>query len=237
MGRADLHVHTVYSDGMMSAEMLVNLAVSDPGLDVIAVTDHDTMVGYHVARDYLDSMPEFQNDLEIIAGEEISTLDGHVLGLWLDQDIPPGMSAEETVAAIHEQGGVAVAAHPFTMWLRFIGLKGVGRLISDLPFDAVEIRNSNPSEIGGNTWTRIHNRVLGRRLPEVGGSDCHFLSVLGLTGTVFPGRTAQDLRRAIEEGATGAYGSAWTVELAGYIRDRLRLKKVLQERGTTLHFL
>jgi predicted metal-dependent phosphoesterase TrpH len=237
MGRADLHVHTVYSDGMMSAEMLVNLAVADPNLDIIAVTDHDTMVGYHVASDYLEAMPEFQGSLELIPGEEISTRDGHVLGLWLEHEIPPGLSASETVEAIHEQGGVAVAAHPFTVWLQFIGLKGVGRLIAELPFDAVEIRNSNPSEIGGNTWTRLFNRLFGRRLPEVGGSDCHFLSVLGQTGTVFPGRSADDLRRAIDAGTTAAYGSAWTVELAGYIRDRKRLRSVLEERGITLHFL
>ncbi len=235
--RADLHLHTVYSDGMCSPEMLINLVAAEGRLRVIAITDHDTMAGSFVARDYLERFPELAEHLEIVPGVEISSRDGHILGLWMERDVPRGLSAAETVAAIHEQGAIAVAAHPFTFALRLLGLKGVGTTIRTVPFDAVEVRNSNPTEIGGNSFTRLFNRRFGQRLPEVGGSDGHFLSVVGRTGTLFPGKTAADLRHAIVTGRTRPYGTAWTWHLVGYLRDRRRLARVLRERGITLHFL
>ena len=235
--RADLHVHTVYSDGMCSPEMLVNLVAAEGKLRVLAITDHDTLAGTWVARDHLERYPELARHLELVSGVEVSSREGHILGLWVERDVPRGLSAAETVAAIHEQGGLAIAAHPFTFALRLLGLKGVGAAIRSVPFDAVEVRNSNPTEIGGNSFTRFYNRWYGRRLPEVGGSDGHFLSVIGRTGTAFPGETAEDLRRAILAGRTSPFGTAWTWHLAGYLRDRRRLAQVLRDRGITLHFL
>lgn len=234
---ADLHLHTVYSDGMCSPEMLINAVVAEGRLRVIAITDHDTLAGNWVARDHLERFPELGEHLELIPGVEVSSRDGHILGLWVESDVPKGLSAADTVAAIHAQGGVAIAAHPFTFALRLLGLKGVGRLIATVPFDAVEVANSNPTEIGGNTCTLLYNRALGRRLPEVGGSDAHFLSVVGRTGTRFPGTKASDLRNAITSGTTRSFGSPWTWHLASYLRDRSRLHRVLRERGISLHFL
>ena len=234
---ADLHLHTVYSDGMCSPEMLINAVAAEGRLRVIAITDHDTLAGNWVARHHLERFPELGEHLELIPGVEVSSREGHILGLWVERDIPPGLSAGETVAAIHAQGGIAIAAHPFTFALRLLGLKGVGRAIASVPFDAVEVCNSNPTEIGGNTCTRLFNRRLGQRLPEVGGSDAHFLSVVGRTGTRFAGSTASDLRQAIAAGTTCAFGNPWTWHLAGYLRDRRRLRRVLRERGISLHFL
>lgn len=75
---------------------------------------------------------------EIVIGSEVSSRDGHVLALFVTCDIRPGMSAEATIGAIHEQGGLAVAAHPYSL------AEGVGDLAPLLPFDGVEILNGSP---------------------------------------------------------------------------------------------
>jgi hypothetical protein len=77
---ADLHLHTVYSDGMCSPEMLINAVVAEGRLRVIAITDHDTLAGNWVARDHLERFPELGERLELISGVEVSSRDGHILG-------------------------------------------------------------------------------------------------------------------------------------------------------------
>lgn len=113
---ADLHVHTTWSDGDDLEKVL--LSAVDKGLDAIAITDHDEIGGALLARRIVH---ERRLPLAIIPGIEISSKHGHIGGLFLTQKIPAGMSAQETVKAIHELGGVAVAHHPFTpRFLEFI---------------------------------------------------------------------------------------------------------------------
>ena len=78
--RIDLHAHTTCSDGTQSPTELV-AAARAAALDVVAITDHDTMAGSFVARDYLERFPELAEQLEIVPGVEISSRDGHILGL------------------------------------------------------------------------------------------------------------------------------------------------------------
>jgi predicted metal-dependent phosphoesterase TrpH len=137
-GTADLHIHTHFSDGADSPRDVLRWA-ERKRLDVIAITDHDTIEGARVAAQLAR---ESRSNPDVIIGEEVSSADGHILGLFLTERVPPGLSAEETVAAIHEQGGLAVAAHPF--W-RHDGnnrrgwVYSVGRHIEHVSFDAVEV--------------------------------------------------------------------------------------------------
>src|SRR2546430_13305684 len=108
-GRADLHMHTTFSDGWPEPHQLVDHARS-AGLDVIAVTDHDTIEGALRAADFAASRPDAPH---VIVGEEVSSRHGHILGLFLERRVRPGMSAAATVDAIHDQDGIAIAAHPF----------------------------------------------------------------------------------------------------------------------------
>ena len=108
-GTADLHVHTHHSDGQDSPTEVVQWATR-LGLDVIAITDHDVIDGALIASALARRE---ESGPEVVVGEEVSSRDGHILGLYLTRLVRPGMSAEETIAAIHEQGGVAVAAHPY----------------------------------------------------------------------------------------------------------------------------
>ena len=199
-GRADLHMHTSFSDGWPSPRELVDYARAT-ALDVIAVTDHDTIEGALRASDHAAR----RSKLEVIVGEEVSSRDGHIVGLFLERRIKPGMSATATVHAIHDQGGLAVAVHPFWRTQRRSrdgAVHGVGWLAAELPFDAIEVENATPGFYFFNQLARRLTLGLGRS--EVGGSDAHILDAVGRAYTEFPGKTPAALRKAIEEGKTAA---------------------------------
>ena len=238
MSQADLHMHTTASDGILSPQALVNavlvlqMQMPEPKLRVIAVTDHDTLAGAWTAIEYQQAFhPEAE--LEIIPGAEISSADGHIVALDIQTDIPKGMGALATIDAIHEQGGLAIAAHPFS-YLPFLkAFKGMRGLIADpqvgAAADAIEVLNGNPTEILNNRFTRWINRRNLRR-PEVGASDSHFLSAVARATTVFPGRSAQDLRRAIGEGTSRPWGGVYgPYALYEYFHDRLAWRRFCQQ--------
>src|SRR5262249_16827629 len=136
--KADIHIHTIFSDGLMSPEALVEFAATQTDLRVIAVTDHDTMAGGLVARAYRHYFPNDFGHLDVIVGPEITSRDGDILALFINEDIPPKLSAAETVERIHAQGGLAVAAHPYAFAFSLIGkegMQGVKGLIRTVPFD------------------------------------------------------------------------------------------------------
>ena len=108
-GRADLHVHSIWSDGAQAPAAIVRAAAGR--VDVLAMTDHDEIRGALEAREFARAHSEL--GVDVVIGEEVSTLNGHVLALWIEERVPPGLSAERTIALIHDQGGLAVAAHPF----------------------------------------------------------------------------------------------------------------------------
>lgn len=208
LSKADLHLHTTESDGAPSVEQLLD-HIAQTDLQVIAVTDHDTIRG---AEQAYQLSHRRGSPVEIIIGEEVSSRDGHILGLWLQSPIPPGLTAAETVAAIHAQGGLALAAHPFFRTRRpghpgLLPVGGVGRLLRQIPFDGVETINGTPCLQVPNLRARRYNRRFCR-LPEIGGSDAHILAAVGKSHTLFPGRSAADLRRAIETGRVRA-ARAW----------------------------
>jgi hypothetical protein len=209
LGKADLHLHTTASDGVASVEQVLAHVVARTDLDVIAITDHDTISAAERAR---EQMRRRGAGPEVIIGEEVTSRDGHIIGLWLERMVPPGLSADETVAAIHEQGGLAFAAHPFFRARRpgeraSVVSEGVGRLLKQVAFDAVEVINGTPCLHVANLRARRFNRRYCR-LPEVGGSDAHILAAIGKSHTLFPGQTGAELRRALEGGAVMA-ATAW----------------------------
>src|SRR3979490_2558567 len=103
-GRADLHMHTTVSDGWPTPKELVEHAARRAGLDVIAVTDHDTIEGALRAQEHGAKRARFY----VIVGEEVSSRDGHIVALFIERRVRPGMSAAPHVDAIHAQGGLAL---------------------------------------------------------------------------------------------------------------------------------
>ncbi len=156
-----IHVHTNYSyDSNISVEALADYAQRE-GIGCVAVTDHDSIEG---ALE-LQKIASFK----VIIGEEVTTRDGHLIGLFLTRKIEPGMSALETAQAIRDQGGIVLVPHPFVLSFG-CGLKKKTYEIADL-VDAVEVFNSqNLSSLADLRAVRFAQQ---RDLPTFVGSDSH----------------------------------------------------------------
>ena len=101
LNKADIHIHTTYSDGLMTPEAVVEYAATETDLKVIAISDHDTIEGAMAARRYWHRYPRDFGHLDIIIASEITSRDGDILGLFLADDVPAGMTAADTVQAVH----------------------------------------------------------------------------------------------------------------------------------------
>jgi len=225
-GRADLHMHTHHSDGAPSVRALLDHVAAHTRLDVIAITDHDTIEGALEAREI---MRRGSYPFELIVGEEISTRDGHLVGLFLRERVRPGLSAARSIEEIHAQGGLAFAPHPFFRAYqgegRPITMVGLGVIVRDLELDAIEVINATPFLSAANRRAMNYNATTGQ-LPALGNSDGHILAAVGKGYTRFPGRSAADLRTAITLGQTEAGSRDYRRhELLSYLRFWLRQQR------------
>ena len=207
MGRADTHLHTEYSGFNKLGAIKFPESVTQPerqvdrmrnlGMDVMAITDHDEIAGAFIAETYARRF----DDIEVIVGEEITTADGEVIGLFLNEKIPCGMSVEETIDVIRSQGGLVIAPHPFSMHA-----PGLQERILDLDIDGFEIINGGHPDLYANMFaTLVMDRYPGR-WAEMSGSDAHSVYTSGYNWTEFSGTTADDFRRAILSKSTIAVG-------------------------------
>ena len=191
--KADLHIHTTHSDGLATVPELLEYVATKTDLKVIAITDHDNFVG---AKQAAKLGPQF--GIEVVQGEEVSTADGHLLALFIHKHLPPGRPVAETLAAIHAQGGLGVAPHPFDHSVPSLGCGNASAQFNELPFDGLEGFN------GGVLWQQRRCNKAARavaaqiNLPTVGCSDAHSLETVGKGFTWFHGSTANDLYRAIQ---------------------------------------
>jgi predicted metal-dependent phosphoesterase TrpH len=205
---ADVHMHTHYSDGTGSVEDVLEHVQNATPLDVIAITDHDTITGALRARDLVEKRGYH---FELIVGEEVSTREGHMLALFIEKRIPPGLSIERSVELVHEQGGLAIVAHPFNRIFRYSVQKPVmDRLLRqpELHPDGVESLNGSFAGIGSSqTAMRLSRSLYG--WTEIGGSDAHTPSAIGCAHTRFVGSGADGLRAAILRGETAPAGGFW----------------------------
>lgn len=219
LGRADLHIHTNASDGLPSARQVLDFVARRGDLDVIAITDHDELRASLWAVEQRDRYP-----FDIIPGVEVTSAEGHVLGLWVTRPIPMWMSLAETAQAIHEQGGLAILAHPFHLHA-CIGVGNAWRylrqpeVLLQARIDALETHNAGVATPGSNWLARRLGRRLG--IPVTGSSDAHALNSIGSGLTRFDGRSAADLREALAAGRTLAEGNAWP--LTDYLKLLPRL--------------
>ncbi len=173
--RGDFHMHTRYSyDCLVSPEALARRC-AEVGLNCIAVTDHNAIEGARAAQ---AAAP-----FTVIVGEEIKSTAGEITGLFLQEEIPPGLSPIETARRIKEQGALVSIPHPFT---------GMGRSALDretasalLPYvDIVEGFNARTMRSADNAAAKRFAEERG--LPVTAVSDAHTLGELGRTYTEFP---------------------------------------------------
>jgi predicted metal-dependent phosphoesterase TrpH len=200
-GKADLHMHSLASDGTAGVGEIIEHAELRTDLDVIAITDHERIDAAVAARAMARSRGY---RIEVIVGEEITTRGGHLLALFIEQAIPPLLSMRESIARIHAQGGLAIPAHPIAPLPMCASAASIRRLLADpderVHPDALEVLNPTTP---GRLW---HGQILAfaaeTQLPRTGSSDAHRASDVGYAYTTFPGHTAEDLRRAIGAGRT-----------------------------------
>lgn len=199
-------MHTTASDGTASPAEVLEWASEATDLSVIAICDHNTNEGGLEAASIASGYR-----VEVIVGQEVESQSGHILGLWTPELIRPGMSAADTVDAIHEQGGLAIIAHPFApKWWHKHGLcRGDRSIYDSVAFDGVEVANSTPLLFLANFYARGYWHDNRSRLAATGGSDAHMVSVIGTSRTEFPGVTADDLRAALESRTTNGWGPAF----------------------------
>ena len=190
--RFDLHVHSNCSDGRDAVETILRAAVRR-GLFGLSITDHDTLKGSDKARKIIR---EEGLELILIPGAEVTTSEGHLLCLGIEELVPRGLSPEETAERAREQGGISIVPHPYHPFRHAIGR------IPDC--DAVEVYNSK--HLFGIANARARMGARKRHLPMVAGSDSHFAATVGLGVTDIQAADADEAVAAIREGRTRVIG-------------------------------
>jgi predicted metal-dependent phosphoesterase TrpH len=206
--KIDLHVHTCYSrDSSITLQQVVSFA-KKRGLDGVAVTDHNTVEG---------ALKMKTRDILVVPGIEVSTSNGHLLGINVTTPIPAKLGIEETIRLIHEAGGIAVAPHPTAFYK-----SPPSRRVSS--YDAVEVMNA--SSVPFSVLTHYSRKFAeGLGLPQTGGSDSHYAPEIGSAYTVVEADAAVDeIVSAIKKGNVYPMGRGipWKTRLE---RSLLRLKR------------
>jgi len=200
--RIDFHLHTVYSrDSLIEIEDLVPRGRA-AYLDGLAVTDHNTLNGAHRAMRKC-------TDLTIIPGMEIETSEGHILALNVTKVVKKSPDFSETIENIHELGGIAVIAHPFSLLKPLVDVD----ILATSGLDAVEVANA--TSFPYSLMTR-KSKILAERLglPMTGGSDAHLSTVIGRSYTIVDSdsRDVSDILEAVRKGRTEVGGVGITLK-------------------------
>ncbi len=200
-GRADLHIHSGMGDALAPLPELLEHVEHQTCLDVIAITDHDSLAGGLKAR---EMAAQKGYHFQVIAGTEVTTLEGHLLALFIEKPVPGLRSLRKTIDAIHSQGGICVVPHPMSWLTRSVGQRSLEKIIASplesIYVDALEVINPMAGRVSYKKVKHLNQTVYG--LAETGGSDAHFLRQIGCACTTFPGRTVDDLRQALAERST-----------------------------------
>ena len=203
-------MHSDLGDGLSSIEEILESA-ERVGLDVIALTDHDDIRGAFALRELA---AQRSSAVAVVPGVEVTTRSGHLLALWIEEEIPMFCSLADALSRIHRAGGVAIVPHPLSYLTFSIGegaLRQLAAFGDDARMvDAIELRN--PSYAGRVRASRaawLNTHVL--RIAETGSSDAHHAALVGTCWTDFQGSRPDELRTAIQAHATTADGRGWTL--------------------------
>ncbi len=188
--RADLHIHTCYSpDCTTSLEAIIDRCLK-LGINCMAVTDHNTIAG---GLEMQKSAP-----FTIIVGEEIKTPYGEIVGFFLNEEIPGGLSPQETVGRIKAQEGLVCIPHPFDRVRRSpLRREMVDEILPQI--DIIEAFNSRTTFLRDNTRAQAFARAHG--LPTSAGSDAHTANEIGHTYVEMPEFDGvEEFRQALTQG-------------------------------------
>lgn len=164
--KADMHVHSTASPDAHNDPIDILRKMKAKGFDAVTILDHNTTKGSLAASKQAKDI-----GIILVRGLEVSSEAGHIGALRVEEDVPKGLSPDETVDRIHSLGGLAVALHPYRMGT------GVGEdVVRRCKFDAVEIVNGFTSHRRNRKAQRLADSF---KLPYTAGSDAHFETELG----------------------------------------------------------
>ena len=160
MIRIDLHVHTVYSgDSNISPKMLIEQLNLNPVVKAVAITDHDTIEGYKQVKRFARAY----EGLLVIPGIEVSTFEGHINVLGVEEMPKYPLSALELVDFAKEMQAVIIIPHPYRVC-------GLGDYARKLDADAIEILNYRATKAENRLAEKLAKEL---NLPGVAGTDAH----------------------------------------------------------------
>lgn len=188
MIRVDLHVHTAYSsDASIHPKIIVEQLYAHPFIKAVAITDHNTVEGYHKVRELASAY----QDILIIPGVEVATIKGDVIVLGVAELPPKPWTVENTIDFAKEREALTIAAHPYRAY-------GLGDLTRNYDVDAIEVLNG----VSASHVNRMaENLAKEMGLPGVAGSDAHNASELWIAHTeVQASLDVEEILKAIKKG-------------------------------------
>lgn len=208
----DFHIHTRFSrDSILSEEKFIRTAIAR-GLTHVAITNHNNVEGAVAVRDKVRELG-LQDELTVILGEEVSSSDGEIVGLFLERTIPRGLSAEETADAIHAQGGLVSIPHPFDPFrMSHIREEPLIRLAEAGKIDVIEVYNSRVTLQRHNVAAAEFAARYG--IPGIAASDSHSsFEVAMSTNALPPFENAAELKAVLPENQWHASRSTVLIHL------------------------
>ena len=209
--KIDTHIHSKYSkDSITPLEDIIKYS-QKIGLNAIAITDHDEIEGTWAVR-------KLEHEgLLLIPGEEVSSTKGHIVALGITDYIKPLQTPAETIDQIHDNAGIAIAAHPYCYYR-----SGLGDIVQSLDIDAMETKNSR-FIFGVSNY--LSKKVSEKNnVPPIGASDAHFIKGIGRCYTEIPEADDVDtILKYIKKGKSTAHGVRTPMNLI--------IKEVIRKKG------
>lgn len=169
--RVDMHLHTMWSGDAQTTPDELAAAVADTGLDVLCITDHSEVKG---AQRLADSG---ELGCRVVVGQELRTGAGEIIGLFLSERLPFGLSPDEACRAIRDQGGLVYIPHPFDRLRHALRRAALERLVGDGHVDAIEVWNAKVRAPAANRQAAEFAAAHG--LAAGAASDAHEPSAIG----------------------------------------------------------
>ena len=218
MLKMDTHIHSEYSPDSKSKLKDIFTVAKNRGLDIIAISDHNTVEGSKEAIRLTKN-----DDLFVVPSIEISSLEGHILGFGCEENIKRDLPAVETIDLIHDQGGLAIIPHPYCFYRHGLLCKADYK---DLKIDAIETKNAR--FIVGYCNNKAKKLSKKENLPGLGASDAHYYKFVGdCYSKIDCEKDIDSIFKAIKKSKVEALGKGTSnIRLSKYLLDLKVLKKI-----------
>ncbi len=218
MLKMDTHIHSEYSPDSKSKLKDIFTVAKNRGLDIIAISDHNTVEGSKEAIRLTKN-----DDLFVVPSIEISSLEGHILGFGCEENIKRDLPAGETIDLIHDQGGLAIIPHPYCFYRHGLLCKADYK---DLKIDAIETKNAR--FIVGYCNNKAKKLSKKENLPGLGASDAHYYKFVGdCYSKIDCEKDIDSVFKAIKKSKVEALGKGTSnIKLSKYLLDFKVLKKI-----------